>query len=116
MVNFFVQKGKQGILEALIITSCGNYDGSKLMSILSSSGLYYLQCYLFSTGLLSEECDFYSPLLRMYSALCQATEKKDLEKTQRIGMTCLWYLHKCFGFTAIPSGVMDRERKVKVVL
>ena len=50
------------------------YDGVKLLSILHAKERFYLQVYLFTRAIVSEEPDYYTPFVKVFSAFKKATE------------------------------------------
>ena len=78
------------------------------------SNRYYLQFFLFSKGIVSDEPDFYTPFIKVFSGFKVAYEKKTPEY-EEIGLLCLWFLRKCFMFEQIPSGIMTYEEKNTII-
>jgi hypothetical protein len=74
----------------------------------------YLQFYLFSRGILSEECDFYTPFLRAFTAFSRNVDSHSPKKTES-GLLCFLILTKTFSFQYVPNGLMTRDIKELVV-
>ena len=70
----------------------------------------YLQFYLFSRGILSEESDFYTPFLRSFTAFTRSADAHNPKKTEH-GLLCYLILSKTFTFQYVPSGYMTRDIK-----
>jgi hypothetical protein len=70
----------------------------------------YLQFYLFSRGILSDEADFYTPFLRAFTAFSRNVDSHSPRKVES-GLLCFLILTKTFSFQYVPTGFMTRDVK-----
>ena len=99
----------------MVLSNREQYEATKLLSLLNQREMNYLQFYLFSRAILSDEYDFYTPFIRAFSAFVKNHDQQTT-KTSESALLCYWILNKTFNFEHVPSGQMTRDAKVVVVL
>ena len=73
-ISYECEKSRDVVIEKLVMNNRASYDGVKLLSILHSKERFYLQFYLFSRAIVSDEPDFYTPFVKVFSAFKKAIE------------------------------------------
>jgi hypothetical protein len=114
IVNYFAEKNQELVIEKLVLTNREEFEATKLLSLLNQKEMNYLQFYLFSKGILSEESDFYTPFLRSFTAFSRNVDSHHPKKVES-GLLCYLILSKTFSFQYVPSGYMTRDIKEMVV-
>jgi hypothetical protein len=101
------------VIEKLVLSNREQYEATRLLSLLNQREMHYLQFYLFSRAILSEEYDFYTPFIRAFSAFVKHLEHAS-DNTTESGLLCYWILSKTFRFEHAPSGQMTRDAKLQI--
>ncbi len=68
-VNYYSSEGKDSAIQKIVMNNEIEFDTQKLLAILDNKDKFYIQLYFFSKGLIFEDFDFYTPFLRLFSAL-----------------------------------------------
>lgn len=114
IVAYYAEKDQELIIEKLVLANQEEFEATKLLSLLNQKEMNYLQFYLFSRGILSEECDFYTPFLRAFTAFSRNLDAHAPKRVES-GLLCYLILSKTFAFQHVPIGMMTRDIRELVV-